>query len=211
MNYYDELIEKIQNLLKDEEYDSAKSLIEDELKVAYVPRDVEEKLIQYQKIVRQNTLQNKSLSDEQIEEYLKLDENHQLLAVDELGRKNLRDYYDLCNRYLNSNGYRNAKVLLIDSLIRQEINKEYSYTDREAMVQFNPSRLKVIEETDGFKSAMNDLQEIYMKEPSIFLMSQDLLFKECMLALPRNLNEEEGKQLALKISRFIDDAFNADK
>lgn len=211
MNYYDELIEKIENLLKKEDYENAKSLIDDELKVVYVPRYVEEKLIQYQKIVKQNTLKNKFLSDEQIEEYLKLDENHQLLAVDELGRKNLRDYYDLCNRYLQSNGYRNAKVLLIDSLIGQEINKEYSYTDGETKVQFNPSRLKVIEKTDGFKSAMNDLQEIYLKEPSMFLMSQDLLFKECMLALPRNLNEEEGKQLALKISRFIDDAFNADK
>ncbi|MBQ2657341.1 MAG: DUF3196 family protein [Erysipelotrichaceae bacterium] len=211
MNYYDELIEKIENLLKKEDYENAKSLIDDELKVAYVPRDVEEKLIQYQKIVKQNTLKNKFLSDEQIEEYLKLDENHQLLAVDELGRKNLRDYYDLCNRYLHSNGYRNAKVLLIDSLIRQEINKEYSYTDGETKVQFNPYRLKVIEETDGFKSAMNDLQEIYLKEPSMFLMSQDLLFKECMFALPRNLNEEEGNQLALKISRFIDNAFNADK
>ena len=211
MNYYEELIEKIQNLLFDEKYEEAKSLIDDELNVIYVPREVEEKLKHFQKIVKENTFINSNLNDDQIEAYLFMDENHQLLAVDELGRKNLRDYYDLCNRYLQSNGFKNAKVLLIDSLIRQEINREYTYSDDEQTIQFNPSQLKVIEETDGFLSAINDLQEIYLKEPSMFLMSQDLLFKECMLALPHNLAETEGKQLALKISRFIDDAFNADK
>lgn len=211
MNYYEELFKKIDSLFLDEKYQEVQSLIDDELNVAYVPRDVEERLRYFQSMVKEKTSIRPNLDDEQIEAYLFMDENHQLLAVDELEKRNLRDYYALCDRYLQSGSFRNAKVLLIDSLIRQEINKEYLYYDNESRFHFNPSELKPIEETDGFISAMNDLREIYLKEPSKLLMSQDLLFKECMLALPHNLNTDEGKRLAVKISRFIDDAFHADK
>ena len=211
MNYYEELFKKIDNLLLDEKYDEAGSLIDDELKVVYIPRDVEKKLRYFQSIVKENKSVRPNLDDEQLESYLFMDESHQLLAVDEMGKKNLRDYYGLCDRYLQSKGFRNAKALLIDSLIRQEINNEFLYCDGDSKIHFNPSKLKPIEESDGFLTARSDLREIYLKEPSKLLMSQDLLFKECMFALPHNLNAEEGNRLAVKISRFIDDAFHADK
>ena len=50
--------------------------------------------------------------------------------------------------------------------------------DKEALYILTVDELKPIEETDGFISAMNDLREIYLKEPSKLLMSQDLLFKD---------------------------------
>ena len=211
MNYSDELLDKIDRILIDEEYEKAKSLIEDELNVVYIPRDVEEKLLHFKQIVTLNTLNNHNLNDEQIEGYLSMDENHQLLAVDELGRKNLRDYHDLCSTYLRSDGYKNAKVLLIDSLIRQEINAEYTCFIEGKKMTFNPSKLIPIERSEGFLSALKELQEIYLKEPSMLNMAQDLLFKECILSLPYVFSNEEGIHLAYKISRFIDEAFNADK
>ena len=211
MNYYDELFDKIDHLLMDEEYEKAGALIDDELNIVYIPRDVEEKLQHFKQIVRLNTLKNHNLNDEQIEGYLSMDENHQLLAVDELGRKNLRDYQEMCRSYLLSEGYRNAKVLLIDSLIRQEINAVFTYSDNEKTVAFNPSHLIPIEKSEGFSAALKELQDIYLKEPSMLHMAQDLLFKECILSLPHLFDKEEGVLLAHKISRFIGDAFSADK
>lgn len=211
MNYYDELLDKINSLIQKEHYSEAEKLIEDELSVAYIPRDVEEKLHSFKQTVQQNVIFNNSLNDDQIENYLFLDESHQLLAINELNKRNLRNYKDLCNRYLKSDGYKNAKVLLIDSLIRQEINDDFSYIDEEMILDFNPSLLLPVEKTDGFIRAISELQEIYLKEPSMYQMAIDLLYKECLLSLPVLFNEEEGKQLALKISDFIRNAFDFDK
>ncbi|MBQ1307845.1 MAG: DUF3196 family protein, partial [Erysipelotrichaceae bacterium] len=67
MNYYEELFKKIDNLLLDEKYDEAGSLIDDELKVVYIPRDVEKKLRYFQSIVKENKSVRPNLDDEQLE------------------------------------------------------------------------------------------------------------------------------------------------
>ena len=44
MNYYDEILKKIEELLKDNKQDEVKRIVDDELSQAYIPRDFEEKL-----------------------------------------------------------------------------------------------------------------------------------------------------------------------
>ena len=136
-----------------------------------------------------------------------MDENHQLIAVEELNNKNLRDYYDLCNSYLQSDGFINAKVLLIDSLIRQEINKEYKLKRNDEITVFNPSQIVPPEESDGFKLCLSELRGYFMKEPSMLQIAEQLLYKEALLSLPDNIHEKDSSYLAGKIEKFITDAF----
>ena len=207
MNYYEDILEKINSLINNEEYEEAKRLILNELDVSYVPKDFEDRLKELLSDINEKTFKVNVLSDEDIEKYLYMDENHQLIAVDELNRKNLRDYIDICNRYLKSNGYINGKVLLIDSLIRQEINHELECLKNNELIRFNPSEMKPIENSDGYLSCLNALRETFMKEPSMLYMAEQLLYKEAIMALPFNLNKDNDIKLADKIEKYIKDAF----
>ena len=206
MNYYDELLEKIDKLMKDLAFDEAKSLIISELNLPYVPSDIEDKLNDYLSQINVATKAYKSLTDDDIEKYLNESDEKQLLAVDELGKRNLRDYIDICNNYLQSNGFANAKALLIDSLIRQEIDYNFTYVNNCSFIDFNPKKLNVIEETDGFNDAYKIIDDNYMKDPSKAKLGIELLYKEALLSLP---NQLDGALTAEKIINYIDDAFGS--
>ena len=207
MNYYDELLTKLDELMDNKHYKEAEKLIDDELSMAYVPKDIESKLKEYKDEVKVYTFRSRSLNDEQIEEYLFNDPEHQLRAVTELDKRNLRDLIDLCDKYLRSNGFINAKVLLIDSLIRQQIDHRFVYINNDDRYEFNPKDVKKADEAEGYLSAINCLQEYYLKEPSKLLLAEQLLNKEALLALPFNLSYEDGIKIAEKIENYIDGAF----
>ena len=100
-------------------------------------------------------------------------------------------------------------MLLIDSLIRQEIDKEFTVSKADETTTFNPSKLTVIEETEGYQRASELLEEAFMKEPSKLLMARQLLSKELLLLLPMNVDGKDGEYIADKIIRYINDAFES--
>lgn len=207
MNYYDEILQKIDELMDSKDYEQAKRIILNELDIAYVPRDFEEKLNDYLAKINTKTFKVKQVSDEDIETFLFEDQSHQLIAVDELNKRNLRDFDELVVKYLKEGSFKNAKVLLIDSLIRQSIDKEYTFIDGDSSITFNPSKLVCPEESKAYKKGQEVLSDYYLKEPSKFKMAMDLLFKEIMMSLPNNLDDKDGELIANKIIEFIDKAF----
>ena len=209
MNYYDELLGKLDELMNNKNYKEAEKLIDDELSMAYVPKDIETRLKEYKGEVKVYTFRSSSLTDEQIEEFLYQDGEHQLRAVTELDKRNLRDLINLCEDYLMSDGFINAKVLLIDSLIRQQINHRFIYLNGKDRYEFNPADVTKADEAEGYISALKCLEEYYLKEPSKLLLAQQLLNKEALLALPFNLSHEDGLKIAEKIENYIDEAFRA--
>ena len=205
MNYYEEILNEIEENIDNGQFLEAERLIRNELSVSYIPRDVERKLNEYLSRIRRDSFEKRSLSDEQIEDYLQKDEIHQLMAVDELNKKNLRNYVDTVQSYLSGDGYLNGKALLIDSLIRQEINCDFIYNGE----IFNPSKIIVPEKSEGFLSALELIRERFMKDPSMMAMAEQLLYKEALMALPETLNKEEGIAIADKIIVYILNAFES--
>ena len=205
MNYYEEILNEIEENIDNGQFLEAERLIRNELSVSYIPRDVERKLNEYLSRIRRDSFEKRSLSDEQIEDYLQKDEIHQLMAVDELNKKNLRNYVDTIQSYLSGDGYLNGKALLIDSLIRQEINCDFIYNGE----TFNPSKIIVPEKSEGFLSALELIRERFMKDPSMMAMAEQLLYKEALMALPETLNKEEGIAIADKIIVYILNAFES--
>ena len=205
MNYYEDILNEIEENIDNGQFLDAERLIRNELSVSYIPRDVERNLNEYLSRIRRDSFEKRSLSDEQIEDYLQKDEIHQLMAVDELNKKNLRNYIDTVQSYLSGDGYLNGKVLLIDSLIRQEINCDFIYNGK----TFNPSKIIVPEKSEGFLSALELIRERFMKDPSMMAMAEQLLYKEALMALPETLNKEEGISIADKIIVYILNAFES--
>ena len=174
MDYYKELVSNIEKAIESADYDKASKLIDDELSLPYVPKDVLEKLREFKENIPAEDI-NRTLSEEEIREYLKGNEYRQLVAVEQLNKLNLREYYDLCNEYLKSDGFINAKVLLIESLVRQEISDEYTMLKDGMLFNFIPRYVMLPEESEGYNTALKILSDYYMKEPSYFLMARNII------------------------------------
>ena len=203
MDYYKELVSNIEKAIESADYDKASKLIDDELSLPYVPKNVLERLREFKENIPAEDI-NRTLSEEEIREYLKGNEYRQLVAVEQLNKLNLREYYDLCNEYLKSDGFINAKVLLIESLVRQEISDEYTMLKDGMLFNFIPRYVMLPEESEGYNTALKILSDYYMKEPSYFLMARDLLYKDCFMALPLSYIMEEGEMLARNIISYLD-------
>ena len=208
MNYYEDALQKIRKAREEGSIDEAVKLIEDELKAPYLPGEFEEEIRKIYEEIRPAST-SYVIADDEICEYLKGPKEKQLLAVDHLDKKNLRDYTDICSEYLCSEGFLNAKVLLIDSLIRQEIGEEIRMEERGIVYEFIPKYLLRVEESDGYIRGSRYIADHYLKEPSRNRIALDLLYKELMLRLPINLDEEEGVVIAKDIIEYVDKAFTA--
>lgn len=207
MNYYDETVIRIEDLIRDGRYEDAKRLILNELDLPYVPKDFEEKMKELLSDLKDHEYHASAISIDQIEDFLNSDDQHQLIAVQQLDRLNLREHIGMCESFLKSTGLLNAKVLLIDSLIRQQIDHHFVFKDKDREIIFDPAELEPVTESDGYKRALECLQELFMKEPSMLRLSEQLLYKEAMMALPLNLDQEDGDFLADKIEKYIRRAF----
>lgn len=206
MNYYDDILNKINELINNNDINKALSIVEEELRAPYLPKDFNEKLLSiYDNFHKNNPF---IMNDEMIEDFLYSTNEKQLIAVDQLNKKNLREYIDLCNEYLTSKGFINAKVLLVDSLIRQEIGEEIKMDKDGLLFEFIPKYQLPIEESDGYLSGKKHLNDYYLKEPSKAKIALDLLYKEMIMNLPINMNEEEGIEIAIKIIDYINCAFD---
>ena len=120
------------------------------------------------------------------------------MAVSILDKKNLREYVDICNDYLSHEGFKNAKALLLDSLIRQELSDTIYYNDEGMEYEFIPKYQLPIEESDGFLAGNKYLEEYYLKDPSKLKMAKSLLYKELMLYVAKDICE------------YIEEAFERD-
>ena len=210
MDYYTGLLEEIGELIKEGKEKTAKEKILAELSLPYVPRDAEKRLQEILESLPAEEISHE-IPDAKVEEYLFRGPEYQLIAVDLLSKRNLRNELPLCEKFLTwEKGNLYAKVYLADALIRQEIGEEIHMSDETAEYAFIPKYVMVPEESPGFLEGMKVLEDRYLKEPGKLLMGRDLLFKETMLKLPLNLDEEEGEYLAKDIIRYIEDAFTAD-
>ena len=207
MNYYDETLVKIEDLIKEENYEEAKRLILNELEISYVPKEFEEKLYDLLSLINEKTFKILHLNIDDIEKYLFMDDLHQLQAVSELDKLNLRDHISLCDKYLKSNCNEAARAYLIQSLIIQQINHVFVCDKNGEKISFNPSNMSNIEETGGYRSCLNALSEVFMKEPSMLQIAHELLYKELLMALPEQLDENDGLLLADKIENYVREAF----
>lgn len=206
MSYYDDLLNTIDALIANKNILEAKSLVLNELKMPYIPSDIETKLNAYLKDFPKEDMSH-HISIEEIVSYLKEDEEKQLIAVNELSRLNLRDYLDIVSEYLNSDGFINAKVLLIDSLISQDISNELNMVNEGVEYKFIPKYIVPVELSKGYVKAIKLVSDEYMKEPSKLKLAKDLIYKECILALPLSFEEDEAQNLANKAIEYINKCF----
>ena len=203
-NYYEELIQKIETLIKEEDYESAAALIAEEYRMPYIPLDVEEKLAAFSRQLPRREAQHytKSLSYEELGAYLAGEEMEQIAALSLLKDSNVRMYLPLLQEYLKSDANRFLKGLAIMILINQHVEKEMRMIAKEGEYDFIAAALCEPQDSDGFLSAYRYIADVFEKEnPSGAKIAFELLLNECYKKLPESYEEEEGTLLAQSVIR----------
>ncbi|MBR3150859.1 MAG: hypothetical protein IKF46_02650 [Erysipelotrichaceae bacterium] len=201
MDYYTEILNDLEKLLADEQYDDALFMIRSELRMPYVPPDFREKLEEMEKRIPRSDEHTLKVPDEdKIRELLKGDAESQMYAVYSLTNQNLRKHKVLIDDVFSSDILPQAKDILIYALIEQEISEEFTLNKNGLEYHFVPRYCLLPEESDGYQEAVKELKEIYLHEPSLYQFAIDLLQEKCFSHLPLSYEAEESGQLVEAIT-----------
>ena len=201
MDYYTEILNDLEKLLADGQYDDALFMIRSELRMPYVPPDFKEKLEEMEKRIPRNDEHTVKVPDEEkIRELLKGDAESQMYAVYSLTNQNLRKHKVLIDDIFSSDILPQAKDILIYALIEQEISEEFTLNKNGLEYHFVPRYCLLPEESDGYQEAVKELKEIYLHEPSLYQFAIDLLQEKCFSHLPLSYEAEESGQLVEAIT-----------
>lgn len=212
MTYYDETKGEIQAFISDSNFKDALHLINNELKMPYVPSEfkdyLEQTLYDIEALLKLETVPS-TLSVEVLLEQLFKDDLLQLQAVNGLLNHNLREHTEIIQSFFDSTPNIHAQCLLVDGLIRQEINHEFTLELKKQIITFNPRYIELVEESDGYVEALKYLSDTFENDqPSLFMLAKDTLISECYLNYPLNFSFDEGKLLADSIALYIYRLFN---
>lgn len=205
-NYYDEILDKITELIGDKRLDEANALILAELNMPYVPVEFETKLKEFKITIKElkNDTKPHELDLEQIESYLYGDDEQQLIAVNQLNQANLRLYLDLVKAYLVSQPSQAAAALLIDSCIEQAIDELLIYKKDDLEYEFTPRDLERPFDSGGFHVAIEYLSRWFENDdPSFFELCSQQLIHDTFHFLPLSYDESEGYDLALHVAKVV--------
>lgn len=200
-NYYTEIIASIETCLEEGQFSEADRLIQNELKMPYIPHEIEEKLKKLQIEVRANTVKRPTiLTTDEIASGLKGELSLQLQAIEALHHHNCRDLLDEIQSYLNQHPHPNLQALLVDTLIDQQITDEITIEHYGNEICFVPRYVEKAHETDGYMLAENYLKEWFESDnPSFLMLCMQLLMQETFLMLPMAYEADEALLLALAI------------
>ncbi|MBW9211785.1 MULTISPECIES: hypothetical protein [Terrabacteria group] len=211
MNYYDEVLEQIQEAIHKQEYEEAQFLIRKELNMPYIPMDVEKKLVVLEKEVKSHLHQEDiEISLERLLTMLKGKADFQMQAVNQLLSRNLRDLIPELKSFLKNSPNVEAASLLIEGLAKQGIREEFHYVKEGVEYVFWPEEIIPVSLSAGFLEARKYLK-IWLENnhPDFLELCMHQLIHDCYVFLPLHYNQEEGKILALNtletISSYMDD------
>lgn len=205
-NYYDEILEEIQNLLHAKRYEEAKALIEKELSMPYIPCEVEEKLKQLFRDYRYESSEKKGIVQKDIDEFLdglKGDAQQQLLSVQALSKLNLRQYIDEIQQYLMHNPFPEAAALLVESIGEQCIQEEFVWIKDGVEYTFYGDSVIPCAKSQGYLEARKYLKQWLDKNIDMYTMAHMILVHEVFMFLPLSYEAEDALSLAYDVVEEI--------
>lgn len=191
MNYYQSLLNDIDALIKSKDYIKAKQLIIDELSMAYIPQDVNQKLRAYLDILP-NDSHVQSVGIVEIENWLF--GNDYLLAIEVinyLNDFNLKNFLDRISDWLLRLQDRYLVGLIIMILIRQNVDFTFKLERDNLEIEFNPFYLEYPNEVESYSLISQKLHDICGHDINLLKTALDNLVLESVMLLPFNIDISE--------------------
>lgn len=203
---YQELFEQIQALIASENYDTAKQLIQEELKMPYIPHEVEVKLFELKQTITSHETTLKAVDMETLEHWFE-SETMAPLALGYLKYHNLRKYPDLVLKMAQQAPSKEILSMFCLELKQQGIEKVIAGIDLK--------QLEVPYENEGFQWLYQQIRDKWQQEQAMVEILSQLLVHEYLLILPNyyalnHLNDvyvalvKEGLSLSKGLSAWYD-------
>lgn len=208
--YYLEMINKVKHLMLDQAYDKAYACIQEELSMPYIPADTEIELKELEKECKQVLFPKSQviLGDDELIAMMNSNEEQQIVAIEHLRSRNIRNYLDLIRAYLLKQTNPMLKALVIEIMMEQNVSDEFIIEKDGLELRFSPCAIVPIMDQDGLKVGAKLLKEWFENSnPSFFMMSMDTLLRESYLLLPMETNEEEAQCFTLNSVGKVYEAF----
>lgn len=196
MNYYDDLLCEIKQLLSESKLNEALERLNVELRMPYIPREIEEKMKNIRNEIQVELKDDNSRmvipTDEELEELLfskSLEE--EMMAIQYIRKLRIDTYLGLLKNYLLNPIYDDVQSLIIYLLIECGLNDEFSAKRDGMEITFIPKYCELPEESDGYVFGIEYFDDVIQKEPSLYKMCVDLLHMRLLKYLPMSYEEEE--------------------
>ena len=209
-NYYQELIARISEHIQRQEYQQASDLIEEELKLPYVPSDTYDRLIEFRDEIRGFLTKEPSaafMSEQQVEAFLAAGGEKAYQAVSFLKKANIKGFLDVIQEYmLKDDADRMVVSILFDLCHRQGVNTELQYCDNGIWKKRRPSEIEDVTDNELFrKTAALLTSRFENSNPSFLELCRQVLVQHAYLKYPEKM-ENSAEILTDQIVRYVFEA-----
>lgn len=208
MNYYEEILNEIKELIAASSYDKAKVKLETELSLPYVPQIYEEQFLVLLKEVNSHLNIKDSIRampsvDEMIVWLFDDELENQLLMVSYLKEMKITPFLDAIKDYLLKPKYLDIQSILIYQLIEAQIKEEIKTIKDGMEITFIPNYCELPQDSDGFELSIKYFQEHIKQNPSVLNLCVEVLHLELMHKLPFSFEEDDVDILAPSIVKYV--------
>ena len=209
-NYYQELIARISEHIQRQEYQQASDLIEEELKLPYVPSDTYDRLIEFRDEIRGFLTKEPSaafMSEQQVEAFLAAGGEKAYQAVSFLKKANIRGFLDVIQEYmLKDDADRMVVSILFDLCHRQGVNTELQYCDNGTWKKQRPAEAADVTDNELFRETAALLASRFENSnPSFLELCRQVLVQHAYLKYPEKM-ENSAEKLTDQIVRYVFEA-----
>ncbi len=206
--FYDIMIIYLNSLINIGEKEKALKLVKEELSMPYIPMNFEDKFIEIYKEVAYIEKEGKeyNLSRDKIEEilYIEEDKNLIILAIVELCKLNIRDFFNCISEFFKRDVKNIYKVMLVDALRGQGVTDEFVLTNKGKEYKVVPSFCENVLESKPY-TTIRELIENKIGSKEINLCSNVL--ENLMLYLsdiyPDDVDENEYSSIACALHYYV--------
>jgi len=201
-DYYQEKLFEIRSLMKTDLF-KAKILLDEELKMPYIPLKYEAEFFQLADENRRQLsvqMSKKTLTDEDVLEYLwSKDDLKEAIVLDYLKESNLRKYKDELKKWIETKPKAKniSKAYIFELLASQEISIDITL-NKEVI---NPAKDGSIFDNKEVAKAFKEIEKLSAKEPSLEKIAVEEVERYLLSSFPKKVND--GKKLGTMIYNIV--------
>ena len=211
--FYDIMIVYLNALINNGEKEKALKLVKEELSMPYIPMNFEDKFLDIYKEIAYIEKEGKeyNLSREKIEEILCYveDKNLIILAIVELCKLNIRDFFGAISVFFKRDVKNVYKVMLIDAMRGQGVSNEFVLSNRGSEYKVVPSLCGNVLESEAYVK-IKEIIDSKIDSKDINLSSSAL--ENLMLYLsdiyPVFIKKEDYEVIACVIHYYVSKMFD---
>lgn len=212
--YYEQLCDEISRFIDNGEYLKASEMVEEELKMPYVPSACEQQLLQFREQLKPYLTVDKAavmLTGEQIAECLKSgDYDKRMKGVNYLREVNIRNHLNLLEDYMTSE---EADPLICSELIQimahQQISDPVRLKKNGILLEVIPAQLPDVLDQDVLIRIFTAIQKLFEAEDPVFMQQcQSVLINFAFNLYPILLKPQDYEKVLYSVIHYVYRAYD---